>query len=188
MAEKPNVKKEIDKAEQQFDKFDQEVKSLTMDRMNMTPKEETEHQTKLSQRELNNSKDIYLKPERVIGCRDKFNEKFREDWEFDKQYVQFIAENKEIIGEAIEIWTRPYGGIPAEFWRVPVNKPVFGPRYLAEQIKSRVYHRLKMEDRPISSDNMGTYTGQIAVDTTIQRLDAYPVRQKRSLFMGKDNF
>jgi len=62
---------------------------------------------------------------------------------FQKEYVQFIAENKEIIGETIEIWTRPFGGMPAEFWKVPVNKPVWGPRYLAEQIKRCYYLVIK---------------------------------------------
>ena len=44
------------------------------------------------------------------------------------------------LSEKIEIWTRPYGGIPAEYWEVPSNKPVWGPRYLAEQIKRARYH------------------------------------------------
>lgn len=181
--------KELDKAEQNFKEFDDNVKSLTLDRMNMAPKQELEPQTKISQYELEKSKDIYLKPKRTVSCSDKFNEKFREQYNFDKEYVHFTAENKEIIGESIDIWTRPYGGMPAEEWDIPVNTPVWGPRYLAEQIKRCSYHRLVMkEDKITGSDGRGTYYGTMAVDTTVQRLDAQPFIKKKSIFMGSTNF
>jgi hypothetical protein len=179
--------KEIDKLAKQFDKFDEEVKSLTMDRMNQAPLNEAEPQTKLSQKEIENSKRIYLKPERVIADGQKFNEKFREQWNFDKEYVQFIAEHKELIGETIEIWTHPYGGVGAEYWKVPTNRPVWGPRHLAEQIRSKSYHRLRMDESKIASaDGSATYYGQMVADTKIQRLTAEPVSASRkSIFMGE---
>ena len=187
---KPKIQEtEMEKLDAQFQEFDKNVKELTQDRMNEAPKLEMEPQTKLSSQEIEDSKKIYLKPAKAISCKQKFNEKFRESYNFDKEYVQFIAENKEIIGEAIEIWTRPYGGMPAEFWVVPTNKPVWGPRYLAEQIKKCYYHRLSMNDSKIvASDGMGTYTGQIVVDNTIQRLEASPVSTRKSIFMGANSF
>ncbi len=193
MTDKPQVQnsasaKELDKAQAQFDTFDNQVKEMTMDRMNMAPKSETEPQTKLSQKDIEKSKDIYLKPHRTIGCRDKFNEAYREQYNFDKEYVRFIAENKEIIGEKIEIWTRPYGGMPAEMWEVPVNTVVWGPRYLAEQIKRKFYHRLIMKQNVISDDGVTQMYGQMAVDTTVQRLEARPVSNNKSVFMGAVNF
>jgi hypothetical protein len=195
MAEKPKpsnslAQQELDKAEKQFEAFDENIKSMTLDRMNATTKEEQEPQTKLSNKEIEKSKDIYLKPNKTIGCRDKFNEDYRSQYEFDKQYVQFIAENKEIIGETIEIWTRPYAGMPAEFWKVPTNKPIWGPRYLAEQITRCTYHRLVMQQNvTVGSDHFGgQYYGSMAVDTTIPRLEARPVSTKKSIFMGASNF
>lgn len=187
---KPKIPEpELQKLERQFDEFESSVKELTMDRMNLVPKLETEPQTKLSQSEIEKSKEIHLKPARSIGSTQKFNEKFREAYNFDKEYVQFIAENNEIKGEMIEIWTRPYGGVPAEFWQVPVNKPVWGPRYLAEQIKRKFYHRLVSDDSTITRAEGGMkYYGSIVVDTTIPRLDARPVSNKRSIFMGATNF
>jgi hypothetical protein len=183
---KAKLPKEIEKAAEQFDKFDNEVKAMTHDRLNETPRQEEEAQTKLSSKEIRNSKDIYLKPKTSISSPDKFNEKFRKDYEFSKEYVQFIAENKEIVGESITAWTKPFAGISAEEWVVPVNKPVWGPRYLAEQIKRKFYHRMVMKQETISgNDSVGSYFGSMAVDTTIQRLDAYPVIQNRSVFMGK---
>ena len=187
---KSKLDPETEKLAQQFDKFDEDIKSMTQDRMNQAPKQDVEPQTKLSQSQIEKSKEIYLKPHRTIGANDKFNEKFREAFNFDKEYVHFIAENREIVGETIDIWTRPYGGMPAEWWKVPVNTPVWGPRYLAQQIKSCTYHRLVMqEDKLSGSDNKGNqYFGTMAVDTTVQRLDAHPVSSKKSVFMGKNLF
>lgn len=194
MLEKPTPKtslaeKELDKAQKQFEQFDNQVKEMTFDRMNMAPKNEVEPQTKMSSQEISKAREIYLKPDRTIGCRDKFNEDYRKDYEFAKEYVQFTAENKEIIGEMIEMWTRPFAGMPAEFWKVPVNKPVWGPRYLAEQLKKCSYHRLIMqENKSVGGDYAGQYYGNMVADTTIQRLDAIPVSSRKSVFMGAHSF
>jgi hypothetical protein len=159
--------------------------------MNATAKkEETEPNAKFSQKELEKKPDHYLKPKRTISSKEKFNEAFRAAWEFDKEYVHFQAQNNEIVGESIDLWTKPYAGVPAEEWVVPVNKPVWGPRYLAEQIKRKFYHRLMTEDKAtVGSDGTGTYYGQMVADKTINRLDAFPVNtQKKSVFMGANSF
>lgn len=192
------AQKELDRAEKQFEEFSENIKEMTLDRMNEAPKLEQEPQTKISGRDAQKSNEIWLKPKRSLapgidpktGKREQFNEKFRADYEFDKEYVQFIAENKEIVGETISgIWTKPYGGVNAEEWDVPVNKPVWGPRYLAEQIKKANYHRFRMQDQVVTSaDHMGSYTGQMIVDNVVQRLDAYPVSQRKSVFMGTKGF
>jgi len=186
MVKKPSIElNEMEKLENQLDTFESNVKELTLDRMNETPKQEMEPQTKLAQKDIEKSKEIWLKPIKTISCRDKFNEAYRDQYNFAKEYVQFIAENKEIIGESIDIWTRPFGGMPAEEWLVPVNKPIWGPRYLAEQIKRKYYHRLTMQQNAITgSDQNGSYYGTMTVDTTIQRLDALPVSTRKSIFMG----
>ncbi len=178
------AEQQLDAAEEQFKAFDNNVKELTMDHMNLAPKLDTEPQTKMASSEIEKCKDIYLKPYRTIGCRDKFNEDYRKSYNFDKEYVHFIAENNEIIGEDLDIWTRPYGGLPAEWWKVPVNKPIWGPRYLAEQIKRKNYHRLVMQNTATNAEGGMTYYGSMAVDKTIQRLDARPVSTRKSVFMG----
>lgn len=179
--------KELDKLEKQFDEFDSQVKEMTLDRMNSAPKEEIESQTKLSQKDIEKSQEIRLKPKRTIPChpKDKFNERFRENYNFSKQYVCFTAENKEIIGESLTLWTRPFGGLPAEEWDVPVNKPVWGPRHLAERIKGCKYHRLIMSRAPTENTNMGQFYGTMVADTIVQRLDAIPVSNRKSIFMGE---
>lgn len=183
-----SAEKELDKVEQQFKAYDDNIKELTHDRMNAAPKQEVEPQTQIAQVDIAKSKDEYLKPFKTIGSREKFNEDYRDQYNFDKEYVQFIAENKEIIGETIELWTKPYAGMPAEFWKVPTNKPLWGPRYLAERIKGCSYNRLVMQQTVSNADGMGQYYGSLAVDTKVQRLDAMPVNTRKSIFMGARSF
>lgn len=193
MAGRPKInsesQNELDKIEKQSDEFNQNIQTMTLDRMNAAPLTEQEPQTKIAQKDLDKIKDIYLKPKRTIGSKEKFDEKWRDKYNFEKEYVCFIAENKEIIGESIEMWTKPFPGMPAEFWEVPTNKRIYGPRYLAEQIHSRKYHRFVMQ-RNVSAggDHMGEYYGSMAVDTTINRLDAQPTTTKKSIFMGESSF
>lgn len=195
MVKKNETEKELDKLQEQFQKFDDQIKELTLDQMNKAPILETEPQSKLSSGQIANSKDIYLKPNRTIGPgvhpktgeREKFNEKFRPDYNFQKEYVHFTAFNNEIVGEEIEIWTKPFGGINCEFWKVPCNKPVWGPRYLAEQIRSKTYHKMVMDQKVITgSDGAGQYYGAMAVQNTVHRLNAEPVSAKKSVFVSAD--
>jgi len=192
IAKNSDSAKELDKAEKQFDAFNDQVKELTLDRMNLAPKLDMEPQTKIAQKDIDKNNNIYLKPTKSIASREKFNEFFRPAYEFDKEYVNFIAEHKECKGDTIEFWTKPYAGLPAQFWQVPTNKPVWAPRYVAEQIKRKSYHRLQMsESGPQSGSDLGgavAYHGQIVVDRTIQRLDAIPVSNRKSIFMGASGF
>jgi len=147
MAERPQVKsesqKELDKVEMQFDQFEKQLMALRD--MPMSNAEQTEAQTKISTKEAVQSDAPYLKPIRTIGPgvnpksgeKEAFNEKFRAQYEYAKQYVRVIAENNEIAGETIEVWTKPFGGLNCELWKVPTNKPVMIPRYLASQLSTR---------------------------------------------------
>lgn len=193
MTDKPKTsnsasEKEMVKLEKQFSEFESDIKEMTLDRMNHAPREESEGQTRLSNNQISNSKDIYIKPKRTMSCKEKFNETYRDSYEFAKQYVLFIAENKEIIGETIDMWTKPFAGVPAEEWEIPTNKPVWAPRYVAEQIKKCSYHRFSMRDVPTQTVGVGTMYGSMAVDNVVQRLDAIPTTKKKSIFMGNEGF
>lgn len=178
-------KTEMENLQDQFEKYDEEIKGLTLDRMNEAPKKELEVQTKLSQKELEKSKDVYLKPKRSIASREKFNENYRDDYNREKEYVHIIAENHEVIGETITMWTKRFAGVPAEEWDIPVNKPIHVPKYVANQIANCTYHRLRMVDKPTTSDGNMTYYGSMTVDDTINRLDAHLVPTKKTFSMGK---
>jgi hypothetical protein len=94
----------------------------------------------------------------------------------------------------IETWTKRFAGVPAEFWKVPTGKPIWGPRYLAERIKGSSYHRLIMNDQDprcrmiTSEDSTGSMYGQMVADTVVQRLDAHPATKQKSIFMGATSF
>jgi hypothetical protein len=189
--------RELDKAQENFEVFDAQVKEMTLDRMNKAPIAESEQQVKLSKNDLEKSKEIYIKPKRSFppgvnpktGEREKFNEKFRADYEFQKEYVRFVAQNNEIIGETIEFCLKKFPGTNCDEWAIPVNKPVWAPRMVAERIKNCRHHRLVMQDnRSNGSDHNGQYYGTMSVDTTVQRLDAYPAVERKSVFMGAVNF
>jgi hypothetical protein len=179
MSEKPKVnskgEQELVKMEEQFKRYDEQVKSLTLDQMNKSSIEEVEQQTKVSNREAK-SNLTYLKPARSISSREQFNEKYRSQWEEAKKYVAALCENNEQIGEMVEVWTKPFAGLPAEFWQVPTNKPLMMPKHLAEQLASRFYHRFVMGDGVhTGSDGMGQYYGAMAVKETRRRVDARPI-------------
>lgn len=194
MTEKPKprsglAERELDKAEQQFEAFDQSIKDLTQDAMNKAPMLEQEPQTKLSQNQIANSQDLYLKPKRSISSKEPFNEKFRDAYLYDKQTVSFICENKEIIGESINLWSKPYAGLPAEYWEVPTGKPVKAPRYLAEQIRKCTYHQLTMnEQEVVARDSSVEYCGRMVASKTVSRLTAEPVTNARSVFVSSNIF
>jgi len=188
MKEKPRVNskgaQELDKAQEQLDQFNTQVKEAVA---NSQPVQESDPQVKISTREAQNSNARYLKPSRSIASKEPFNENFRDDYNFQKEYVQFIAEHTELIGEMIEVWTKPFPGVSAEFWQVPTNKPVWGPRYLAEQIKKKSYRRLSMKESFTEDNHVGSgMYGKIVHETTVQRLNAIPVSNRRSVFMGKE--
>ena len=170
--------RELAKAEDQFQAFEKNIGDLTLDRMNASPVPETEPQTKLSTKEVEKIDAPYIKPIRSINSREPFNEKYRDLHKKAWQYIKCIVENNEILGEAVEVWTKRFPGDPAHFWKVPVNKPVYLPRLLAEQLQQCRYHRMTMEasnGQVAGSDGMGTYIGSMVVDHTKQRIDCRPV-------------
>lgn len=179
--------RELDKVEGQFQSFEENVKSMTLDKANSAPKQEQEP-SRLSQKEYENMGYVYLKPRRTFPSREKFNEDHRSEYEKSREIVYFTPYNKEIIGESIELWTKTHPGTPAEEWYIPTGKPVAGPRHLAERLVGCNYHRFTMQNTTQTmQDGLGQYYGAMAVETTVQRLDAVPVNKNKSIFMGANS-
>lgn len=188
MAAKPNVsspeaQKELDRVEQQFEKQEQDLKNVMSERPTASSENYPEH--RISQKEIEKSSDVYLKPKRSIPSREKFNERFRESYNRDKEYVHYTVQHEEIKGETVELWTKPYPGLPAEEWAIPSGKPVWIPRYVAKKLEEGcVYHRLRTEDRPTKSEGGMTYYGSMVVDDLIYRISARPVPTHRVIPVG----
>lgn len=184
MPRKPNVKQdELNHAEKQIDNFSNEIKESLSNVPSSLPVEEKEPQTKLSKKEIKKNNGFYLKPKRTMypsphpktGKIETFNEKYRKDYEYQKEYIQFVAENKEIIGETITLWTKPFAGVPAEEWDIPVNKPIWAPRYVYASIRRCRYTRMIMEEKPISDEGGFQYYGKMVATSRLERLSAYRV-------------
>lgn len=178
--------KDLEAAIEKVDAFNESVEKLTMDACAKAPVLETEPQVKKSDREIAKEDGIYLKPERSINSKEPFNETYRKEYNYKTEMVPFIAEHKEIIGEVIEKWTKPFPGMSAEFWKVPTNKKVWGPRHLAEGIADKAYTRLVMEERTTNVAGEGKFYGQLVATQRIQRLDAKPARGKLQVAMSSD--
>jgi len=191
MSRKPNVnaegQKELDRVEGQIQENIDKMPTLNLEELNKAPVLEKQYEPAKQLPAKNN--DLYLKPKTTIGSREQFNEKFRKLYEFKKEYVYFTAYNNEIIGESIQLWTKPFPGMPAQEWVIPVGKPVYAPRYVAEQIKNCKYHTYKMEEHKMAgSDGRATYYGTMTTENTVQRLDAMPQTENKSIFLSSTGF
>lgn len=182
--------KEMRKAEEQVQNIEASLK-VSNDLSRSVKKEELEPQHRLSNTEIQKKPEIYLKPERTLNDAQKFNEKWAAEWEFQKEYVNIIAQHNELIGEVIEMWTHPFGGKGASFWKVPTNKPIWVPRFVAEQIKRKSYIRQVTGENVENTTSLGSnmrYWNNVVSETSVQRLDAHPVAAKKSIFMGSGGF
>ncbi len=168
---RPNLnhqgQKELEKMSDDFDQFNEQVKKVSSEN---TFSKSQEKEMEIEDKLLDGTQD--LEPISRMKSKEPFNENFRKEYEYASEKVYFIAENTEIIGESIVMWTKPFAGLCAEQWSVPVNKPVRGPRYLFEQIKRKFYNRLTMEQKQTSNDGMGSYFGAIVATNKIHRLNA----------------
>lgn len=179
VARKPKVNskgdQELKRADEQFNKFEEQVKSLTHDEISKAKIVEMEPQTKLSTREIEKSDAPYIKPVRAIFSTEKFNEAFRKERDDGWKYVKCIVENNEIQGERIEKWTKRWTGEPAHFWQIPVNKPIYLPKFLAEELQNCCYHRLVMEEASQSNNDGSSLTHSLVSKETRHRIDCRSV-------------
>lgn len=172
-----------------LEEYEKKLADLNLDSAHKLKTLESEPQTKLSQKEQENV--LTLKPTKTLmAVGQKLNEKFREEYEFRKKYVKFIAEHNECPGDTIEMWTRPYGGVPAEFWPIPTNRVVEAPRYVAEELADRSYVNYKMDGddqsqrNAVGSNVFGVQYGAMVATHKVERMTARPAGDKKTLFMG----
>lgn len=172
--------KELDKIDGHFQDFHEKIQAH--DPFGNKAAIEEAPQSQLTKKQLD-ADAPYLKPVRSMprsqggkdGVKVYFDEKHREQHDRDWEYVKCIVENYEIIGEQVEAWTAKWGCDPAHFWKVPVNKPVWIPRLLAEQLSKCKYHRLRMDNTVYDSHAVGAMYGTMIADDVKHRIDCKPV-------------
>lgn len=186
-SKKPRVnsegQRELEKVEGQINKFSESVSEARENRASL-PIQEAEPQTKKSQDEMSRSKVIYLKPKRTFPSREKFNEKYRDEYNRQSEYVEFIAENNEVKGESIDFCIKKFPGMSVEEWVVPVNKEVAAPLYVKERIQECGYTIFKTADSSTSSEGGVVYYGQMVAEERKSRLTAREISRAPRIFMG----
>jgi len=63
-----------------------------------------------------------------------------------------------------------------------------GSKISSRQLKRCSYHRFSDATDLHTNGSLWQYYGQMAADTTIQRLDAIPATKRKSIFMGANSF
>lgn len=156
------AQQEIDRVEAQLDAAKEAIDNLSIDKIESeAPQaEELEQQTKISKKQEREYDAPVIKPfssEPSPGMRNpKFQEVIKrcaKKTAKAKELVRVIVENNEVIGETVEAWIGTLPGEPVTRWIVPVNMPIYIPRFVAEHLASRKYHRIKMAD-PESDPSM----------------------------------
>jgi hypothetical protein len=183
--------KELEKTEKQIQSIETQVKSVNFDETRTAKRHESEPQTKLAQSEMDKAPEIYLKPRRSYppgvnpknGEIEKFNEKFRDEYNKAREYVEFVAENYEVIGESPTLWIKKFPGTNLEEWVVPVNKPVWAPRYVKDRLQDCGYTVFKSTQSSKTEEGIN-YNGYLEVQERKNRLDAREPSKKRSIYMG----
>lgn len=187
--------RELDKIENKFSEVETQNKEIGYEERLLAPKKEVEPQTKIAQSDLDKMDVPYIKPRRSFppapnpktGQIEKFNEKFRAEYEYKKQRVEFIAENIEVLGEAPAFWTKPFPGVNAEEWVIPVNRPVNAPLYVKERLEGCGYTVFKSSQSKHTQDGI-SYEGYLEVQERKNRLNAREVPKKRNIYMGNTRF
>lgn len=179
----PEGQKELDNIETLLNDVGTHNKSLDYDQRLSAPKQETEPQTKIARSEIDKAPEIYLKPKRSFPAREKFNEKFRDQYNYDREYVEFIAENNEVIGESADFWIKKFPGTPCEEWVIPVNKPVWAPRYVKQRLEECGYTVFRAS-QSLKSEEGINYNGYLEIQERKNRLNAREVSKKKNIYMG----
>lgn len=183
MTNKPlNRAEEIAKIDSQINQVQTAMSNLTQDEINKASVVDFQPQTEITRAMKDFTDAPVIKPIKSIPRPGKPIAKEAKDRAWGWEYVRCIAENREVIGETIELWTGKYHGDMADFWQVPVNRPIYLPRHVAKRISECRYHRVKMQDRPMhnlmnemESTGVSGYSGQLTVVDTRQRLDCRPI-------------
>ena len=195
MARKPNVNAEgqveLEKTGEQIEGMEAKAKSINLDQTILATRKETEPQTKIAQSDSQKMPEIYLKPKRTYppgvhpktGAVEQFNEKFRAEYNFQKEYVEFIAENNEVIGESINLWIKKFPGTNLEEWVIPVNKPVWAPRMVKERIEECGYTVFRAT-QTLKSEEGINYNGYLEIQERKNRLNAREAPRQKKLYMG----
>lgn len=167
------AQKEVDRVDAEFKSTTDANANLTQDVLSKAPVKELVPDPFAPKRQLLSAEVPRIVPTFSRGPNGKKKPEQESLRKRAWEYVKVVCSNMEVAGEQIEFWHKPpISGEDCNFWQVPVNRPVWIPRHVAEHIKSRKYHRLMMQEEiTVESSGYGEFKGKMVASHSLQRLD-----------------
>ncbi|HEX5553450.1 MAG TPA: hypothetical protein VFX43_09400 [Chitinophagaceae bacterium] len=168
--------KELESAAIAATKMQEQMSALTQDAMQSAPLHEVEAQTKMTKKQVEEYDAPVIRATKSMPSTGKALPQEAQAREDGWKYIKCIAENNEVVGEMIEFWYKKFSGDPIYFWQVPVNKPIYLPKHVAQHISDRKYHVMKMQSKPIHEVAFGEPMDRLVCQETRRRLDCRSVQ------------
>lgn len=165
-----STERELDRVEEQISSYEEKINSLEPASLTTDKPIETAPQTQISKKQIEMTDAPWIRPSKTFSSRAKPLPQLEADRKRAWEYVKVIAENKEIQGEMIEFWLLKFPGDSHCYWQVPVNRPIYVPRMVAEHLASRNYTRWRMRD-PNSDEVPDPTNPQNTVKEVHRRID-----------------
>ena len=145
------IEQELDKVEGQIANIQENILSASPAAIEAkAPEPSNDRIWDLSYREFKAADAPKITYTRMFAPASKPNPRCEAERKRGWEYVKCQCENFEIIGEKIEMWLCKWPGDPYTYWEIPVGKPIYLPRWVAEHLSTREYRRLVMSDRNTS--------------------------------------
>lgn len=147
------MKKETEKLVKGVANLQEDLNSLTVDKINETAVSEPEVEIQLTMKQKAASEHCkYIEPKRSMKALGKLPEKLKAQHSKDWEYVKGIYENYIVSGESVSFWLCLYPGDPDCLWEIPANTPVYVPRMVAKHLEEvQKYHTFDFKEKPIHS-------------------------------------
>lgn len=170
------LNKELEQAIVNSDKMREDMSKITMDAVAGVPLAETDVQTKMTKKQIEEYDAPVIKPSKSMPSTGKPLDKEKAMREDGWKYIKVIAENNEVVGERVDFWHKKFAGDPIYYWEIPVNKPIYVPKHIAQHLSERKYHVFKMQDRSREGLQHGDYAQSLICQETRRRIDCRSVQ------------
>lgn len=131
-------------------KMQEDLATLTIDKINEIAPEADPKPVELSDREraaLENA--LYIEPKRKLKAFGTLPEKLKREHQHAWEYVKGMFENYIVNNEPLTFWLSLYPGDPDCLWEIPPNRPVYIPRHVAKHLEEVMkYHSFDFLEKP----------------------------------------
>lgn len=169
-----------------------QMNALTTDKINELAPKPVEQEVKLTMKQKAEAEGaIYIEPRRKLQSLGKLPEKWETMHKHDWEYVCGTFQPENIGGRAntenFTFWFRKWPGDPDCMWEIPVNRPVYVPRMIAQHLsgekegftgmEAMKYHTFDMMEKPTHAWRKDDFTHSFAPTGTQYRGQFMPLRK-----------